>query len=171
MPDVIVTESKIHGLGVFATRDFAAGEIILIIDDSRIVDEQHPLRADLGEHNYHCDYLAGGKVVLMSSPERHINSSCDPNTFVKTISGARTVVARMAIKTGEELTYDYIIDCHGGIVWQCSCPAERCRGTIVSSFWELPLEWQEEYLPLLNEWFIAEHRDRVEALRRKQTAT
>jgi hypothetical protein len=37
----------------------------------------------------------------------------------------------------------------------------------VSSFFELPTEWQAEYLPLLNEWFVAEHRARVEALREK----
>ena len=167
MADVLVSESKIHGLGVFATRDFAEGETILIIDDSRVVDDQHPLRPDAGEHNYHCDYLAGGKVVLMRSPERHINSSCDPNTFVKTINEVRSVMARRAIQAGEELTYDYIIDCHGGIVWQCSCGAVRCRGTIVSSFFELSVEQQKEYLPLLSEWFIREHRGEIEALRLK----
>jgi hypothetical protein len=164
MVDVVVAESKIHGLGVFATRAFVEGEIILPIDDSRIVDDKHPLRPELGEQSYHCDYLAGGKVVLMRSPERHINSCCDPNTYVKTINGIRHVVARRPIKSGEEITCDYIIDCHGGIVWQCSCGSSRCRGTIVSSFFELPVEWQLEYLPLLNEWFIEEHREEVEAL-------
>jgi hypothetical protein len=79
MVDVAVAQSKIHGLGVFATRNFAAGEIILAIDDSRVVDDDHSLRIDLGEQSCHCDYLAGGKVVLMQLPERHINSCCDPN--------------------------------------------------------------------------------------------
>lgn len=164
MADVIVSESKIHGLGVFATRDFARDEIILAIDDTRVVDDEHPLRPELGEHSYHCDYLAGGRTVLMRSPERHINSCCNPNTFVKTIDGIRHVVARGPISSGEEITYDYIIDCHGGIVWQCSCASERCRGTIVSSFFELPVELQLEYLPLLNPWFKDEHREKVDAL-------
>ena len=165
MVDVVVAESKIHGLGVFATRAFATGEIILPIDDSRVVDDEHPLRPQLGEHAYHCDYLAGGKTVLMKSPERHINSCCDPNTYVKTINAIRHVVARKAIKSGEEITYDYIIDCHGGDVWECNCGSALCRGTIVSSFFELPIELQLHYLPLLNEWFIDEHREKVEALR------
>lgn len=160
MADVMVTESEIHGLGVFATRDFAEGEVILSIDDSRVVDDDHPLR--LGEQSHHCDYLAGGKVVLMQSPERHINSCCDPNTYVKTINGVRHVVARRTISSGEELTYDYIIDCHGGVVWQCGCGSSRCRGTIVSSFFELPVELQLEYLPLLNEWFVEEHREQYQ---------
>jgi uncharacterized protein len=163
MADVMVAESKIHGRGVFAARDFAEGEIILSIDDSRVVDDDRPLR--LGEQSYHCDYLAGGKTVLMQLPERHINSCCDPSTYVKTINGTRYVVARRAINAGEELTYDYIIDCHGGVMWQCGCGSSRCRGTIVSSFFELPVELQLEYLPLLNEWFIEEHREKVEALR------
>lgn len=167
MVDVLVAESNIHGLGVFAARDFTEGEIILPIDDSRVVDAEHPLRPELGEHSHHCDYLAGGKTVLMKSPERHINSCCEPNTYVKTIGGARYVVARKPVKSGEEITYDYIIDCHGGIVWQCNCGSPRCRGTIVSSFFQLPVELQLEYLPLLNEWFVEEHREKVEALRRR----
>jgi SET domain-containing protein len=166
MPEVFVAESAIHGIGVFALRDFARGETILVIDESRVVDAEHPLCPELGEYDYHCDYLAGGKVVYMQSPERHINSSCDPNVFVKTIEGVRHIVARRPIKAHEEITYDYIIDCHGGIVWQCHCGSTRCRGTIVSSFFELPLEQQLEYLPLLNEWFIEEHREQIEALRK-----
>ena len=46
----------------------------------------------------------------MQSPERHINSCCDPNTYVKTINGVRHVAARRPIDSGEEITYDYIID-------------------------------------------------------------
>lgn len=169
MADVIVAESGIHGLGVFATRDFAEGEIVLPIDDSRVVDDEHPLRPELGEYSYHCDYLAGGRTVLMRSPERHINSCCDPNAYVKTIDGVRYVVARRPIRSGEEITCDYIIDCHGGLVWRCGCGSPRCRGTIVSSFFELPVALQLEYLPLLNEWFVEEHRGKVEALRRRAT--
>ena len=166
MPDVIVAESQIHGLGVFATRDFTQNEIILAIDDTRVVDDEHPLRPEFGEYGYHCDYLANNRTVLMRSPERHINSCCDPNTFVKTIDGIRHVVAGRPIRSGEEITYDYIIDCHGGIVWQCSCGSGRCRRTIVSSFFELPFELQLEYLPLLNPWFVDEHRSKVDALRK-----
>ena len=165
MSDLIVKDSKIHGRGVFAARDFLEGEIVLQIDDSRIVDEENPLHPQLGEFDYHCDYLEKGKTVLMKSPERHINSSCDPNTFVKTIDRIRYVVARKNIKSGEEITYDYIIDCHGGIIWKCNCESSKCRGNIVSSFFELPLELKLEYLPLLNPWFIEEHSEKIEKLR------
>ena len=97
--------------------------------------------------------------------------SASQNSIVELGPGSRRsdtltrVVAHRPIDSGEEITYDYIIDCHGGDVWQCSCGSSRCRGTIVSSFFELPVELQLEYLPLLNEWFIEEHREKVEALR------
>lgn len=168
MADVKVAQSTIHGLGVFALRDFAAGEIALLLDDSRVVDAEHPLRPEDSELSYHCDYLAAGKVVLMPPPERHINASCEPNAFVRSVAGGRQVVARRKIAAGSEITYDYIINCHGGEVWQCRCGSARCRGRIVSSYFELPTEWQAEYLGLLDEWFIAEHWERVAELRLAQ---
>lgn len=165
MSDVIVATSDIHGTGVFATRGFSTGETVLIIDDSRVVDTDHPLRPELGEFEHHCDYLADGNVVLMQAPERHINSSCDANTYIITRDEGRHVVARRAIRAGEEITYDYIINCHGGLVWQCHCGSPRCRGTVVSSYFDLPLDLQLEYLPLLDNWFADEHREKVDALR------
>jgi SET domain-containing protein len=166
MDNVYVAQSGIHGVGVFAARDFAAGETLMVLDDSRVVDEEHPLRPELGEYEYHCDYLEGGKVVLQRSPERHVNSSCDPNAYARRAEGKGFVVARRAIKAGEEITSDYIIDCHGGIVWDCNCGSPRCRRVVPSSFFELPVENQLEYLLLLNDWFVNEHRGEVEALRR-----
>jgi SET domain-containing protein len=164
MTDVVVAKSSIHGVGVFAERDFRAGETILYVDDSRLVDDDRPLRPEAGEFDAHCDYLAAGRVVLMQSPERHINSSCDPNTFIKTIGGVRQVLARRRIRAAEEVTCDYIINCHGGDVWECHCGSERCRGTIVSSFFELPASLQLEFLPLLDDWFIREHEAEIHAL-------
>jgi hypothetical protein len=59
----------------------------------------------------------------------------------------------------------YIINCHGGIVWRCRCGSERCRGVIPSSFFDLPTEVQMEYLPLLDDWFVEEHKEKVARLR------
>lgn len=162
---VVTGPSPIHGTGVFATRAFAPGETVLILDDTRVVDSAHPLRPELGEFDYHCDYLAAGKVVLMPSPERHINSSCNPNTYVKTRAGLRHVLALRPIAAGEEITYDYIINTGLGAVWQCRCGAARCRGAIVASFFDLPRDLQLEYLPLLDDWFVEEHAARVAGLR------
>ncbi len=166
MPDVTVSLSGIHGLGVFAARDFVPGETVLVIDDSRGVDAAHPLRPELGEDEAHCDYLAQGKVALMQPPERFINSSCDPNTYVKTIGGQRHVLALRPISVGEEITYDYIINCHGGAEWECRCGSPQCRRQVPSSFFDLRLAQQLAYLPVLDDWFVEEHAEEVESLLR-----
>ena len=164
MGGLFIAPSRIHGLGVFAARDYAPGESVLVIDDRRIVDDQHPLRPELGEHEFHCDYLAGGLVVLMQSPERYINSSCEPNTYIKTVAGSRRVIARHVIYYGEEITYDYIINCHGGAIWNCSCGSPKCRKTIPSSYFDLPIEDQIANLVSVDTWFLHEHQEPINNL-------
>jgi hypothetical protein len=161
MADVDVRPSPIAELGVFVARGFEAGETVLVIDDSRTVDDAHPLRPETGEFERHQDYLAQGRVVLMAVPERYINSSCDPSAYVLTRGGTRHVVALRSIARGEEITYDYLLNCDGGAEWQCRCGSARCRGMIPASFFDLPLEEQRRLAPLLDEWFVAEHADRV----------
>jgi hypothetical protein len=159
-----IRHSLIEGNGVFAAHSIGRGDTILKIDDSRIVDEQHPLGS--ADDPRHCDYLEAGKVVLMQIPERHINHSCDPNTYVKTVNGIRMVIALRAIAAGEEITYDYCINGNGDTVWVCHCGASRCRRVIHSDFFHLPLELQREYLPLLDDWFLHERAAEVERLLR-----
>ena len=165
MADVTIAISSIEGLGIFAARPFRLGDTILAIDDSRIVDDRDPLQA--GEDQRHCDYLEAGRVVLMQPPERHINHSCDPNTYVETVEGQRLVRARRDIAAGEEITYDYCINSGGDTVWLCHCGAARCRHQIHSDFFHLPIELQEEYLPLLDDWFRKERADEVRNLQKR----
>jgi hypothetical protein len=74
------------------------------------------------------------------------------------------VIAVHDIPAGSEITYAYIVNTHGGAVWDCHCGAPRCVGRIPSSFFELPLERQLEYLPQLEDWFRAEHPQEVAQL-------
>jgi len=136
---VFVKESPINGTGVFASVDIPGGAPILKIDDSRLVTNHDPLRADKGEYEHHCDYLAGGKVVLMQAPERYINHSCDPNSFVKTLNGVRYVFALRAISAGEEINYDYCINGYGDTLWECNCGSTRCIKLVHSDFFHLPI--------------------------------
>lgn len=161
---VRISDSAVHGKGVFAERVFSEGEPILPIDDSRVVDGDAPLDAAAGELAHHCDYLAHGLVVLLRPPERYINHCCDPNTFTRTIGGVRWVVARRDIERGEELTCDYCINSSGDTLWDCSCASPCCRRRIHSDFFHLPLELQLDYLPLLDEWFRREHAAAVQGL-------
>lgn len=167
MSNVVVKESPINGLGVFSLENIAEGEVVLAIDDSRIVTPEFPLDASKGEFEYHCDYLAD-RVTLMQNPERHINHSCDPNTFVKTINEIRYVFALRPISALEEVTYDYCINGFGDTLWECNCGSPRCRKTIHSDFFHLPHELQVEYLPLLDHWYIEEYKEKVQELLKKE---
>ncbi|MDR3619190.1 MAG: SET domain-containing protein-lysine N-methyltransferase [Paludisphaera borealis] len=167
MPRVSTRESLIHGTGVFAGAPKRPGEIVLKIDDSRVVTEADPLDPRNGEEEHHCDYLSGGKVVLMRSPERFINHRCDPNTYIRTIAGDRYVVALTEIHPGDEITYNYCINGDGDTEWSCSCDSPDCRKLHLSGFFHLPEAVQFRYLALLDDWFIAENQDEVDALKRR----
>ena len=65
MSRVSISESPIHGMGVFAVYALGPGEIVLKVDDSRVVTDSDPLDPAKGELEHHCDYLASGAVVLM----------------------------------------------------------------------------------------------------------
>ena len=97
-------ESTFHGTGVFSAAHFSPGGIALMIDDSGLVTDAGTLDPTKGEFEHHCDYLAGGKVVLMQPPECFINHRCDPNSYVRTIAGDRYVVALRDIRPGDEGT-------------------------------------------------------------------
>jgi len=167
MSRVYTTHSPIHGTGVFSVVPISHGEVILRIDDSRVVTDADPLDPAKSEFEHHCDYLAGGQVVLMQTPERFINHRCEPNTYIKTIAGDRYVVALREIRPGDEITYDYCVNGDGDTEWVCGCGSSACRKRHLSGFFHLPEEVQARYLALLDDWFVGEHQDEVEALKRR----
>ena len=163
MPAAVeVRESAIEGLGVFALRAFAEDERIRTFALVREITEDAPLRP--GERREHCTY-PDDRVFLVGPPDRHFNHSCDPNAYKRFVGDAIHVHARRPIETGAEITLDYLINTSHGDRWPCHCGAARCRGFAAAGFFELPLDVQREYLPLLAPWFVAKHAERVEALR------
>ena len=55
---------RVGGSGIDGPRcvrhaHFQPGETVLLLDDSRVVDDKHPLDAVAGELAHHCDYLVG----------------------------------------------------------------------------------------------------------------
>ena len=159
-PAVDVKPSGIEGLGIFACRPFRAGEPIREITVVREVTPDAPLRAELGERADHCDY-PDGKVVLLGVPDRYVNHSCDPSAWMRYGGAACCFVARRDITAGEEVTVDYSINLTDGSAWPCRCGAPRCRGTVVGDFFALPPALQVEYRPLLADWFVRRHAERL----------
>jgi hypothetical protein len=161
--------SRIHGTGVFAIHLRSRGEILLAIDDTRIVDERHPIRAEAGELGDHCDCLPDGTTVLMQEPERYINHSCDPNAFVYSIERRRFVLALHDIDAGEEILYDYALNALANEEMECRCGASNCRGRHTPVFFTLPEKRQLELLPFLDPSFVRVHELRISDLLKRNS--
>ena len=162
---VEVRASPIEGVGIFATRHFAAGERVRKRNIARDVTDDHPIREDLGEQRKHCDDLARGRIVLLGFPDRHLNHRCEPNAYIREIDGDTYIYARRDIRAGEEITNDYCMNSRGDESWECNCGAPECRKVIHSDFFRLALEKQVEYLPLLMDWFVQENAAEIAELR------
>lgn len=112
----VVRESAIHGLGLFADQDIAAGELVWEFDPLidrilRVEDlERLPEHARLFVEVY-SEYFADlGLLVLSGDNDRFTNHSADPNTVVVLPNGpAAKVIAARDIAAGEEITCDYTV--------------------------------------------------------------
>lgn len=160
---VEVLASPIHGQGLFATRAFAAGEVILVRDESRVVDAPHPLAG--GEQPMHCIALWEGRVVLLATPERYVNHSCAYNTWVDWVDEQTShLLALRPIAAGEEVTTFYPLNNAVEGAWRCACGTPHCLGVVPVSFFSVPAEPQWDALPYLAAWFVDEHAEAVQAI-------
>src|SRR3989344_981299 len=118
--EVIVKQSNIHGNGVYATRDFKSGDIVLRWDKSNVltVEEFEKLTDD--EKRYVC--FEDGIYVRMQEPERYENHSCDSNTTAKQFSD----IATRDIKKGEEITSNYNGESPTSVKFKCDCGSLKC---------------------------------------------
>ena len=165
MSDIVVRQSSIEGLGIFARRTFVVGECITRVHVVREITTDAPLRPERGERIEHCAY-PDGKVLLIAFPERHVNHSCDPDACEWFDDDGSCLVARRPIAPCEEITIDYNVNITNGTAWRCHCGAARCRGEVAGDFFHLPIEWQREYRPLLAGWFVSRNQPLVDALDR-----
>ncbi len=108
-----VKRSTVHGNGVFAQRDIAAGDRIIEYKGRQISWEEAQERAALrgGPHNHTFYFsLADGDVIDggdHGNAARLINHSCDPNCQAIEDEGRIYIYALHDIKAGEELNYSY----------------------------------------------------------------
>lgn len=104
----------------------------------------------------------------MKSPEKFINHSCEPDSYVLTDmeTGVRRTWALQNLRRGDELTWDYALN-----IWEewvaaipCHCGAKSCRRSIQGNYFTLPRESQRRYLPLLDEPFKRRFGQRIRSL-------
>jgi uncharacterized protein len=165
MKNVVVEKSRINGKAVFSNRSFRKDEVILEIDDSRVVTDPSKLTKEQLE--FELDYLADGKIVITQALERYINHSCDPNSYVKTLGGVRRLLAMRRIQKGEEIVEDYSINGYNKRTFNCRCGSSSCR-CIYRGNYELPKALQRKYLPYLDDWFLEKFKDKITNLRRSE---
>jgi SET domain-containing protein len=166
MKNVAVKKSRISGKGVFSSKNFREGDFIFEIDDSYVVSD--PSRLTKEQHEFELDYLADGKIVIMQVPEKYMNHSCDPNSYMKTVNGIRKVFAMRDIQKGEEIVGDYSINGHNEGTFKCRCGSKNCRLVYQGNFFKLPKALQKKYLPYLDDWFVEQFKDEIVRLWRSE---
>ena len=139
--------------GVFATRDFATGDTVMLGVPGR------PAEANQS----HANQVSLTAWVLEDGLGPKVNHSCDPNCGVRenpAVDGF-DFVARRPIAAGEEITFDYAMRNHAieHFPARCLCGADACRGQVTG--WKgLPAERKAAYGDLVAPYLLeadAEH--------------
>jgi uncharacterized protein len=129
-----IAKSRIAGKGAFAISAIPArkklgnmgGEIITYREAQRRVRQQpHNVLFMVEFDNEDIALDASINVNEL----RHINHSCDPNTFMRRAYRKVEFYTLRKVKAGEELTCDYGETHHNGTL-PCRCGAKNCRGFI-----------------------------------------
>jgi uncharacterized protein len=145
-----VRRSKIHGSGVFAAQNIKKGEFIIeykgLLRTHAEVDAAYDGEDETG-HTFlftlNEDYVLDANIN--GNEARWINHSCAPNCESSHIEDPggdakkdRIVIeAARAIKTGEELSYNYgirLAERHTPKLkklWACLCGSPKCTGTLL----------------------------------------
>ena len=143
-PRIRVKRSEIHGKGVYATRDIAAGDTIIEYLGDIITWEEaqarHPHDPSDPNHTFyfHIDETRVIDALYGGNSSRWINHSCDGNCQADERDGRIFIQAVRDIAAGEELHYDYGLIIEERYTpklkaqYPCWCGAATCRGTLLA---------------------------------------
>jgi hypothetical protein len=133
-PDVVVRDSPIEGLGLFAVRPLTEGTVVerlggRVVGDAELAALTPP---------YSSLTVADGRHLVLDPghPVRYGNHSCAPNLWHV---DATTIALRTDVPSDTELTIDYAT--HTGVPgWsmRCACGSADCRGTVPGQDWRRP---------------------------------
>jgi SET domain-containing protein len=122
--DVEIRESGIQGRGLYARRAFDPSEIVLRWDLSHTIPNDRLPELSEDERRY-THPLDNERTLIVQSPERFVNHSCDGNTEVQDFCD----VAVRRIEAGEEITSDYGT-VGAAVSFECKCGSPKCRKII-----------------------------------------
>ena len=141
-----------NGRGVFASRDFARGDLILETN-GKVLNHQteHSLQIGWGVH------------LEPDSPIRLLNHSCEPSAGVKTNArGIPDFYAFRDLRAGEEITFDYAMtefthyprqDEDLEFSMDCYCGSDTCRGRL-GYYSELTDEVKKKYQGFVSDYLL-----------------
>ncbi len=134
----------VHGRGVLALQDIAAGEVLVEYTGEIITwqeaQDRHPHDPSQPNHTFyfHVDEDRVIDANYGGNSARWINHSCDPNCFADEQDGRIFITALRNIAAGEELNYDYGLIIEERYTpklkaeYPCWCGAATCRGTLLA---------------------------------------
>ena len=142
-----VKNSKIHGHGIFATKEIKKNTKIIQYIGEKVTRAEGNRRSEKRLKKYLHSKKTGSvyifelnsKYDIDGSPlynkARYINQSCDPNCEVEIVRDEIWISAIKKIKKGDELFYDYgyTFDKDDFRDHICKCGSKRCIGFIISS--------------------------------------
>jgi len=145
------------GIGVFATKSFKVGDIVMIGVIKEVLKGNNSHSSQIGENEY----------VLHAGLISKVNHSCDPNCGIRVNeTGAHDFVAMVEIGVNEEITFDYAMRNYTIDFFpkQCMCGSKKCCVRI-TGWKDLPDEKKKEYegfvAPYLLELDAKNSRDKV----------
>jgi len=135
--------SKVHGLGMFATRRIRAGRLLIAYLGQTLTEAEVRARYtddDADDPHTFLFQLGGGRYIdagVGGNDARFINHSCDPNCEAGLVDETIWIRAIRNIQPGVELTYDYSLQIEKRALrrrrnnYACHCGAKTCRGTML----------------------------------------
>jgi len=137
---VEVGPSKIHRNGLFTHEDLGASDIVIeyvgerirnkVADKREVVYEQKGI-GDCYLFRLDKEYIID--ATFNGNKARYLNHSCDANCSARiiTVQAQKHIIicANRAIKSGEELTYNYNFDYEAEKI-ECFCGALNCLGRL-----------------------------------------
>ncbi|RJQ15811.1 SET domain-containing protein-lysine N-methyltransferase [Candidatus Woesearchaeota archaeon] len=152
-PWILVSDSAIHGRGVFAKMDIPKGTKIIEYTGEKITKEESDKRQDRDNENgtvyiFTLDETHDIDGAVNGNDARFINHSCEENCEIEIDDGRIWVIAMRDIKQGEELGYDYSFDKDCYEEHPCKCGSKQCRGFILGNdaVEEMTEEQKKEWL-------------------------
>ncbi len=140
--------SESHGTGVFAKEDIKKDELIAVFGGHIMERSERDMLPESVRYlalGIDEDMFIGPKDVSETDDADWFNHSCEPNAG---IFGQIMLVAMRDIKSGEEITFDYVMTCsqktEKRILFECTCESANCRREVTNHDWKRP-ELQEKY--------------------------